>query len=54
MFGAVERVEDRVEKQFTKVVDGVGDERGNGQVVRTLHAFFAWELGEVDAGEDIC
>jgi len=46
-----ERVEDRVQEQFSKVVDAVADERSDGKVVCKLLALGLVERLEVDAGE---
>ena len=46
-----ERVENGVEEKLAKVVDGVGDEGGNAEVVGTRLAFTELELGNVDTGK---
>lgn len=46
-----ESVEDRVEEQFTKVVDAVGDEGGDGEIVGSSFLFFACQVRDLDAGK---
>lgn len=46
-----EGVQDRVQEEFTEVVDGVGDERGHAEVVCAGDALGFTEILEVDAGE---
>jgi hypothetical protein len=52
MWGVGERVEDGVEEQLAEVVDGVGDEGGDAEVVGAGLALAEVEVGEVDAGEE--
>lgn len=47
----LECVEDRVEKKFTEVVDGVGDQSSNREVVCDTLAVFEGKRFEVDACE---
>lgn len=46
-----ERVEDRVEEELAKVVDGIGDEGGDAEIVGTRLALAQLEFGDVDTGE---
>jgi len=46
-----EGIEDRVQQQLAEVVDAVGDEGGDGEVVGARLAVRGGEAGEVDAGE---
>ena len=46
-----QRVEDRVQEQFAEVVDRVGDEGGDAEVVGARPGFRGRERFEVDAGE---
>lgn len=46
-----ERIEDRVEKELSKVVDGVGDEGSDAEVVGTRLALAELELADVDTRE---
>jgi hypothetical protein len=50
--GVGERVEDGVKEKLAKVVDGVGDEGGDAEVVGAGLALAEVEVGEVDAGEE--
>lgn len=49
--GADEAVEDGVQQQLAEVVDGVADQRGDGQVVGARLAVAQLEGADVDAGE---
>lgn len=51
MGGGDEGVEDGVEEELAEVVDGVGDEGCDAEVVGAALGFFRGEGGEVDAGE---
>lgn len=51
MWGWEEGVEDRVEKKFAKVVDGVGDQRRYAEVVCPGLGVGGREGREVNAGE---
>lgn len=44
-------IKDRVEEKLAEVVDGVGDQRGDTEVVGTLGALVFLEVLEVDAGQ---
>jgi len=52
VWGVGECVQDGVEKELAEVVDGVGDESGNAEVIGTSLAFAKVKIGEVDAGEE--
>lgn len=47
----IQRVEDGVEEKFAEVVNGVGDKRGDAEVVGASLAFAKVEVCKVDAGE---
>lgn len=51
MRGLRQRVQDRVQQQLAEVVDRVGDQGGNAEVVGAGDTFALWELLEVDAGQ---
>lgn len=51
VFRVLEGVEDGMEKKLAKVVDGLAEKGGNGEVVSTFLLFFEREVRDVDAGE---
>ena len=51
VLGADEGVEDGVQQEFAEVVDRVGDEGGDAEVVGARARFRAREGFEIDAGE---
>lgn len=51
MRGLGQGIKDRVEEKLAEVVDGVGDQRGDAEVVGALGALFFLEVLEVDTGQ---
>lgn len=51
MLGADQGLEDRVEEELAEVVDGVGDEGCDGEIVGARARFVGGEGFRVDAGE---
>lgn len=51
MRGLGEGVEDGMQEEFSKVVDGVRHQSGDAEIVRARDAFFLREVFEVNAGE---
>lgn len=46
-----EGLEDRVEQELAEIVDGIGDEGGDAEIVGARLGVFEGERFEVDAGE---
>ena len=46
-----QRIQNGVQKQLAKVVDGIGDEGGDAEVVGARDALAFWKFFEVDAGQ---
>lgn len=51
VFGVFERVEDGVQEELAKVVDGLAEQGGDGEVVGAFLLLGGAEVGDVDAGE---